>query len=255
LLTGFAQKVVTRGLAATIVVSLCVTALGAAKPLGFLCNALPTAECRLLLPPAHRSRLLFTPPATISPMNWDELVTLQTNRLSLRSLSHDDTDDIFEIFSHPEVMRYWSTPPLSDRNAAVALIDEILEGFRRQQSIKWGIALQGNNRIIGTVTLFHPDFIHRRAEIGYGLGRPHWNKGYMKEALCRVLDHAFSDLDFHRIEADVDPRNTASLKTLERLGFLREGYLRQRWHVGGEVQDAIYFGLLRPDWEAIRASL
>ena len=52
------------------------------------------------------------------------------------------------------------------------------------------------------------------------------------------------------IEADVDPRNSASIRTVERLGFEREGYLRERWQVNGEIQDALFFGLLRPDWEA-----
>jgi RimJ/RimL family protein N-acetyltransferase len=51
-----------------------------------------------------------------------------------------------------------------------------------------------------------------------------------------------------RIEADVDPRNLPSLRTLEALGFRREGYLRQRWQVGGELQDSVLMGLLASDW-------
>jgi RimJ/RimL family protein N-acetyltransferase len=68
-----------------------------------------------------------------------------------------------------------------------------------------------------------------------------------------LLDHAFGALCLHRIEADVDPRNTPSLRTLERLGFVREGYLRQRWAVGGERQDSVLLGLLASDWSALRA--
>ena len=55
-----------------------------------------------------------------------------------------------------------------------------------------------------------------------------------------------------RIEVDVDPRNLPSLRTLEALGFLREGYLRQRWQVGGELQDSVLMGLLANDWRAGR---
>ncbi len=76
----------------------------------------------------------------------------------------------------------------------------------------------------------------------------------MHETLRAVLDYAFSVLDLHRIEADVDPRNTASVRILERLGFQREGYLRERWQVNGEVQDSLFYGLLRPDWEAANNS-
>jgi RimJ/RimL family protein N-acetyltransferase len=68
-----------------------------------------------------------------------------------------------------------------------------------------------------------------------------------------VLSYAFEALNFHRIEADVDPCNAASIRTLERLGFQREGYLRERWQVNGEIQDACFYGLIRPDWETATA--
>jgi RimJ/RimL family protein N-acetyltransferase len=71
----------------------------------------------------------------------------------------------------------------------------------------------------------------------------------MQETLRAVLNYAFEVLNLHRIEADVDPRNAASVKTVERLGFQREGYLRERWQVNGEIQDALFYGLIRPDWE------
>jgi RimJ/RimL family protein N-acetyltransferase len=70
----------------------------------------------------------------------------------------------------------------------------------------------------------------------------------MNEALMAVLKYAFEVLELHRIEADVDPRNTESIKTVERLGFQREGYLRERWQVNGEIQDAYFYGLLKQEW-------
>ena len=182
-------------------------------------------------------------------MDWSRLPTINTSRLSLRSISATDVDDFYAVYSNPEVMRYWSTPPLANREAASKLIDEIQAGFKRHELLKWGIGLRPDDKLIGSVTLFHPDFTHRRAEIGYALGRAHWGKGYMQETLVAVLDYAFAVLNFHRIEADVDPRNAASVRTLEKLGFQREGYLRERWQVNGEIQDALFYGLLRPDWE------
>ena len=182
-------------------------------------------------------------------MDWERLATINTSRLSLRWISGDDVDAFYAIYSNPEVMRYWSTPPLADRDAASKLVNEIHEGFRRRELLKWGIALRSDNSLIGSITLFKPDFTHRRVEIGYALGRAHWGNGYMHEALQAVLTYAFEKLEFHRIEADVDPRNAASIRTLERLGFQREGYLRQRWQVNGEIQDALFYGLLRPDWQ------
>jgi len=184
-------------------------------------------------------------------MDWERLPTINTERLSLRWISADDVDDFFAIYSNPEVMRYWSTPPLPDRTAAGKLIGEIHKGFEGRELLKWGIALRADNTLIGSVTLFHLDFTHRRAEIGYALGHPYWGKGYMQETLKAVFNYAFEVLNLHRIEADVDPRNTASIKTVERLGFQREGYLRERWQVNGEIQDAFFYGLIRPDWETV----
>ena len=181
-------------------------------------------------------------------MDWN-LPTIKTSRLYLRSISAEDVDDFYSIYSNPEVMRYWSTPPLANREAASKLIHEIDEGLERHELLKWGIALRTDNKLIGSVTLFHLDFTHRRAEIGYAQGRAYWGNGYMQETLKAVFNYAFEVLNFHRIEADVDPRNDASVRTLERLGFQREGYLRERWQVNGEIQDAFFYGLLRPDWE------
>jgi ribosomal-protein-alanine N-acetyltransferase len=182
-------------------------------------------------------------------MNWEQLPTINTSRLFLRSISAADVDDFYATYSNPEVMRYWSTPALPNREAASKLISEIHEGFKRRELLKWGIALRTDDTLIGSVTLFHPDFTHRRAEIGYALGRAYWGHGYMQETLKAVLNYAFTVLNFHRLEADVDPRNAASVKTLERLGFQREGYLRERWQVNGEIQDALFYALIRPDWE------
>jgi RimJ/RimL family protein N-acetyltransferase len=181
-------------------------------------------------------------------MHPENLPTLETSRTRLRWISENDTDAFYAIYSNPEVMRYWSTPPLPDREAARKLIREIHDHFQRRMILKWGIALRSNDRLIGSITLFNLSFPHRRAEIGYALAREYWGQGYMNEALMALLQYTFADLELHRIEADVDPRNTASIKTVERLGFKREGILRERWQVNGEIQDAFFFGLLKDEW-------
>ncbi len=186
-------------------------------------------------------------------MDWESLPTIDARRISLRWISEDDVDALYTVFSDPEVMRYWSTPPLADKNAALTLLGEIHDGFKRRTLLKWGIARNADNALIGTTTLFNLDFSNRRAELGYGLGRAHWGHGYMQEALNALLAFAFEVLDFRRIEADVDPRNIASIRTVERLGFQREGYLRERWQVNGEIQDTLFYGLLRPDWKLAKS--
>jgi [ribosomal protein S5]-alanine N-acetyltransferase len=181
-------------------------------------------------------------------MDSNTLPIITTQRLLLRWISENDIDSLFEVFSDPQVMRYWSTPPYTNREDAVQLQRDIAAGNENNTMIKWGLALRDSDRLIGTTTLFNLSLENGRAELGYAMGRAHWGKGYMNEALQALLFHAFEVMNLRRLEADVDPRNTASIRTLERLGFQKEGYLRERWHVNGEIQDAIFYGLLRREW-------
>jgi [ribosomal protein S5]-alanine N-acetyltransferase len=166
----------------------------------------------------------------------------------MRWISEDDIDALYEVFSDPKVMRYWSSGPLADREAAAAMQREIADCNRSGLRWKWGLALRDTNTLIGTVTLFNLSLDNGRAEIGYAMGSRYWGQGYMNEALTAMIVHAFEVLTLRRLEADVDPRNASSVRTLERLGFQREGFLRERWHVGGELQDALFYGLLRREW-------
>ncbi len=183
----------------------------------------------------------------------DRLPTLTSERLRLRWLEDDDAPAVFEIFAHPEVARYWSSPAYTELAQAAKLIAEGQESFRAHRTYQWGVALRATGEVIGTATLFELDAPNRRAEIGFALNHDHWRRGYMGEALACLIDFAFDDLGLHRIEADVDPRNPASLRLLERFGFQREGYLRERWIVGGEISDTVFLGLLESDWRARQA--
>jgi RimJ/RimL family protein N-acetyltransferase len=80
------------------------------------------------------------------------------------------------------------------------------------------------------------------------LRRDEWSKGYAREAGRAVLDFAFGEaLQLHRLSADCDPRNVASARLMEQLGFRREGLLRQNWWLKGEWCDSVLFGLLATD--------
>ena len=187
-------------------------------------------------------------------MTTISLPRIEAKRVCLRSLVESDIDSLFEIFSDEQVMRYWSGPPLTDRQAAKALFEEIELANSLGSMKKWGIATLDNDAVIGTATLFHLELSNGRAEIGYAQNRKMWGLGFMNEALQALLDYSFNQLKLRRLEADVDPRNLGSIRTLERLGFQREGFLRERWHVNGEIQDAYFYGLLEREWRTLESS-
>ena len=203
-----------------------------------------------LMPPAQRSRP--APAYASARERAARLPTLVAPRVQLRWMENRDLDDLYAVYSDPEVVRYWSHTAWPHRDEASIYLEAIENGFQAGNLFQWGIALHGDDRVIGTVTLYAIDHTQGRAEVGFALARDHWGRRYAQEALTVLFDHAFDALALRRIEADVDPRNLPSLRTLENLGFRREGYLRQRWQVAGEVQDSVLMGLLAGDWQAIR---
>jgi RimJ/RimL family protein N-acetyltransferase len=178
----------------------------------------------------------------------DALPTLTSPRLILRPLELRDVPALFEIFSDQNVMRYWSSAPWTDPAEGVELVESLRRDFADASLYEWGVVRTDRGALIGTCTLAHIDAGNRRAEIGFSLRHDHWGQGYMTEAVRALLTFAFGELGLHRLEADVDPRNAASIRLLERLGFQREGYLRERWFVGTEINDTVLYGLLRRDW-------
>jgi ribosomal-protein-alanine N-acetyltransferase len=177
----------------------------------------------------------------------ERLPILHTERTMLRPLQADDAEQLFAIFSDPEVMRYWSSTPHADIDRTRAMLAEIEAGFEDRSALQWGIERDADGRLLGTVTLM-PDPFQPRSQLGYILGREHWGRGYANEAQRRVIAFAFDELELHRLEADTHPDNAASLRSLERLGFRREGLLRERWIVAGQASDSVLLGLLARDW-------
>jgi RimJ/RimL family protein N-acetyltransferase len=176
-----------------------------------------------------------------------DLPAIVTPRLRLRALRADDAPALLAIFSDPDVTRYWADPPYTGLADAEALVARVEAQFAARSAFRWGIVWREADAVLGTCSLYALEAAHRRAEVGFALAREAWGRGVASEAVAALVDFAFTTLGLHRIEADVDPRNAASLRTLERLGFRREGYLRERYLVGGEVQDSVLVGLLRAD--------
>jgi RimJ/RimL family protein N-acetyltransferase len=183
-------------------------------------------------------------------MTGARLPQIDGSRVRLRAMRHGDVPAFFALQSDPVGMRYWSYPPLTDIEQAQALFERNRQAADAGDCIPWAVVLAQDDAMIGTCTLFAIDAAHRRAMLGYALDRAHWGRGYAQEALRLALGHAFGAMSLHRIEADIDPRNTGSTRLVERVGFTREGLLRERWFVGDDVQDSALYGLLARDYAA-----
>ena len=176
------------------------------------------------------------------------LSILETPRLRLRGLTDGDVPSLFAIFNDAETMRYWSHAAMADIAEAEALLRDIRQRGEACTLFQWGIARREDDLVIGTCTLHRIDGQHRRAEVWYILRRDHWGRGLAHEALTALMNHSFGTMNLHRLEADIDPRNTGSIRSVERLGFKLEGQLRERYFLAGEIQDSLIYGLLAPEW-------
>ena len=181
--------------------------------------------------------------------------TLQSDRLRLRPFTDADGDALFALHSNARVLRYWDSPPWTDRTRA----DRFLATCRQMADEGTGARLAldrtSDDAFIGWIGLsrWNPDF--RSAALGYCLDEPAWGHGYATEAARAVLRWAFDTLDLNRVQAEADTRNVASARVLEKVGFVREGTLREDCIVNGDVSDSWVFGLLRREWRPSTGSV
>jgi len=175
-------------------------------------------------------------------------LTLRTERLLLRPFRDSDAPALFAMFSDERVTRYLARPPWTSVDQANTYIATCNAALAAGESVRLGLETLDGGALIGECVLFHFAEESRRAELGYSLAPDAWGHGFMQEAARAMLDFAFADLGLNRIEAEIDPRNGPSARILERLAFRREGLLRERWIVAGEVSDSGLYGLLRSDW-------
>lgn len=200
----------------------------------------------------HANRRIKIIIALESPVPAFHELLLTTPRLHLRPLTPADAPALYATFADPETTRYWSTSPWTSIEEAQKLIAKDMNALPACEYLRLGLERRDNGKLIGMCSLFQWVRQCRRVELGYGMHRAHWGRGLMHEALSELLRFGFDALDLNRVEADVDPRNGASVRSLERLGFVKEGHLRERWIVDGEVSDTSLYGLLRRDWLASR---
>jgi [ribosomal protein S5]-alanine N-acetyltransferase len=172
---------------------------------------------------------------------------LMTERLRLRAPVPGDAAALLAVLGDPEVTRYHNVPTVTTLAEAQALLERLAQRYAAHDTIRWAIELAEHSGMIGTVGLLRFDFEHRHAEVGYEIGRHWWGRGLTPEAAAAVIQYGFSVLGLHRIEAGVLPGNDASVRVLQKLGFLEEGTRRDYLHVKGRFHSFRWFSLLETD--------
>lgn len=175
---------------------------------------------------------------------------LSTPRLKLRDVTAADADALFAQHSSKHVLRYWDSPPWQERAQAERFIARSAEIARDDLGVRLAVERRADGRFIGWCCINGWNREFRRATLGYCFGEQAWGHGFGTEAAGALLDWAFAAMDLNRVQAEADTRNGASIRVLEKLGFIREGLMREDTIVEGEVSDSFVFGLLRREWRA-----
>lgn len=197
---------------------------------------------------SHNQSSTSTPAAIPAPVS-EPFPLLATQRLQLREITMADAPDLLQVYGNAEVMRWFGTDPVTE----LAQVETMIARWAnlRQQAdpaTRWGIQRAGESGLLGSCGLFAVNRAWRKCTLGYDLALQAQGQGYMQEALHVVLDWGFTKMELNRIEAQIHPDNLASINLVLKLGFHREGLLRQVGFWGGSFHDLIQFSLLRNEW-------
>ena len=170
---------------------------------------------------------------------------------------------------YPSVGRLEEYPPLLGDRAVSRWLLRVPYPYRRSDAqahllrarrtrragtdLALAIVQKSSDRLIGGIGLHGIDWGHLHGEVGYWLGRPYWGVGYASEAVGALVDLAFRDLKFHRVEAGIFRGNAGSENVLRKAGFAVEGIRREAFHRNGVWKDDVLFGITESDWRRRRS--
>ena len=173
---------------------------------------------------------------------------IETERLMLRESNDELMKKAATALSDREIMAFYG---LHRQEELAVELERARIGMRTAYiSFKiWYLIPKLSRRIIGFCGFHDWAFRHFRAELGYAISdQEDKQQGYMTEALDAVIRYGFEQMGLNRIAANIAPDNHPSLRIVEKMGFVREGYLRQHHYVDGKLHDAIAFSLLKGEW-------
>jgi ribosomal-protein-alanine N-acetyltransferase len=186
---------------------------------------------------------------TIDP---DTFPILETKRLVLRKVTKEDANSILKYLSDEEVMKYYGLEPFKSINDVLDEISWYQSLQNNKTGIRWGITLKEQGIVIGSCGFHNKVSHHFRTEIGFELSKEQWGKGIAHEAVEAIICYGYEHMKIQRIEALIEPPNISSQKLVEKLGFIREGLLRNYEFTNGKFDDLYMYSLLKQDFDKIK---
>jgi ribosomal-protein-alanine N-acetyltransferase len=176
--------------------------------------------------------------------NFIPFPVIETERLLLRRITNDDVNEVFELRSNAETMKYIPRPLIKNNQEALGHIAMIEDKINTNTGINWGITIKNDPKLLGIIGYYRLQPENYRAEIGYMLLPDFHGKGIIPEAVNQLVKYGFEDLKLHSIEAVIDPENIGSEKVLQKCGFTKEAHLKESELWEGKFLDKVIYSLL-----------
>ncbi len=173
---------------------------------------------------------------------------IQTQRLIVRPIEFKDSVQVYKYRSNPEISQHLSFVPESLEDVDHFISKKPKEFNLPETWFQFVIVLKETSEIIGDIGVHFFGKENKQIELGYTLSNLHQNKGLATEALGKMIDFLFTDLNKHRIVLSIDPENTASIKLAERLKFRKEAHFVKSLFFKNQWVDDVVFALLQDDW-------
>ena len=182
-------------------------------------------------------------------LNHKGTVTIETERLILRPFTMEDVEPMFHRWANDElVCRYMTWPPHESMEVTRALLTRWTGSYDAKDYYNWAIVLKGSDpKPIGNISTACVNEKILGATMGYCMGRAHWGKGIMTEALKAVVDFFFDQVGCNRIDADHDIENPASGRVMAKAGMRFEGTARQGGRTNRGIVDICHWAILKED--------
>lgn len=179
---------------------------------------------------------------------FSNMPVLYTDRLVLRKISMDDTDDMYEYSKDSEVTKYLLWSPHPDKAYTFEYISYLQNRYKTGDFFDWAIICPESGKMIGTCGFTRFDFQHNSGEIGYVINPKYSGKGIATEASARIIRYGFEELALNRIECKYMIDNAASRRVMEKNGMIFEGIRRQGMLIKGNYKDIGICSILREDF-------
>ncbi len=179
---------------------------------------------------------------------FSSIPTLETERLILRKISLDDTDDMYEYSKDPDVSRYLTWSPHEDKGYTFEYIKYLQGRYKAGDIFDWAMIYKENGKMIGTGGFARIDCPNDCGEIGYVINPKYHRLGIATEFLGRIIKFGFENLALNRIECRFMPDNIASRKVMEKNGMVFEGINRESALIKGMYRDIGICAILKEDF-------